>query len=312
MLFRSRRLRDIYGTLQESLSGDPAAASFLARIGDPAPIRAILRPQAGERDEFEDLRGEAHSEHSATQGEAGRLASRASPLAAATRAILTAIAQEARRLDAASSPLGLATDGDELLAAYVRAAASAADRQAVEERTKAFLFALAIGLDRSDSLRKYAVMGDFVKSVESEEERADRLETLGSPTLRRRQDLMQHFLLSAAIQASAGAKSAEAVGLAKELHDASYGSGFSFADWCADLSGIAFARRVQSGDVSLQDLAKRFRIDRVLPELSGLPEGLSARELKSQYGSVWDARFKKLDAEIRRRVESLAMPRQKK
>src|SRR6185312_11915185 len=182
------------------------------------------------------------------------------------------------RLDAASDPRRLAADGDELLAAYVRAAASVAVQQAAEERTKAFLFALAIGLDRSDSLRKYAVMGDFVKSVESEEERAGRLDSLGSPTLRRRQDLMQHFLLSAAIQASAGTKSAEAVGLAKELHDASYGSGFSFADWCADLSGIAFARRVQSGDVSLQDLAKRFQIDRVLPELSGLPEGLSARE----------------------------------
>ena len=112
-------------------------------------------------------------------------------------------------------------------------------QQPAEERAKAFLFALAIGLDRSDSLRKYAVMGDFVKSVESEEERAGRLESLGSPTLRGRQDLMQHFLLSAAIQASAGTKSAEAVGLAKELHDASYGSGFSFADWCADLSGIS-------------------------------------------------------------------------
>ncbi|HXT57218.1 MAG TPA: M12 family metallo-peptidase [Pirellulales bacterium] len=303
-----RRLRDVYGTLQAALPEDPAAASFLAQIGDPEPVRAMLRPPAGERDEFEDLRDKPHSDHFAPQGEAGRLASRASPLVAATHEVLAAIAQEARRLDAAADPRRLAAGGDELLAAYVHVAASAAVQQPAEERAKAFLFALAIGLDRSDSLRKYAVMGDFVKSVESEEERAGRLDSLGSPTLRRRQDLMQHFLLSAAIQASAGTKSAEAVGLAKELHDASYGSGFSFADWCADLSGIAFARRVQSGDVSLQDLAKRFQIDRVLPELSGLPEGLSAREFKSQYGSVWDTRFKKLDAEIRRRVESLATP----
>jgi len=307
-----RRLRDVYGTLQAALPDDPAAASFLAQIGDPEPVRAVLRPAAGERDEFEDLREEPRADHSAPPGEASRLASRAPPLAAATHEILAAIVREAHRLDAAADPRRLAADGDELLAAYVRAAASAAVQQAAEERAKAFLFALAIGLDRSDSLRKYAVLGDFVKSVESEQERADRLDSLGSPTLGRRQDLMQHFLLSAAIQASAGTKSAEAVGLAKELHDASYGSGFSFADWCADLSGIAFARGLQSGDVSLQDLAERVHIDRVLPDISGLPEGLSAREFKSQYGSVWDSRFKKLDAEIRRRVESLGMPPQQK
>ena len=69
------------------------------------------------------------------------------------------------------------------------------------------------------------------------------------------------IVLSAAIASSSGAKSAEAVALAKQLHDARFGGGFSFAAWCADLAGIALAERVQRDQPPLAELARTFRIE---------------------------------------------------
>ena len=166
--------------------------------------------------------------------------------------------------------------------------------------------ALAIGLDRSDALRQYAVMSDLIAIIEPDAERVLRLETLGAPTIHQRHDLVQHFVLSAAIASSSGAKSAEAVALAKQLHDARYGGGFSFAAWCADLSGIAFAERVRREEPPLAELARTFRIEAVLPSLEGLPEGLSMQAFKTRYGSASDERFRKLDGEVRQRIAALA------
>jgi hypothetical protein len=294
-----RRLRDVYATMLEALPSDPAGEIALRHVGDPIPVR-IASPK--------EVATEHHGEKTATlparDGDGANVEPADPPLLMATRAIVRAISTQARQFQTVSSHE--APSGQERLSAYFRTAAEVASRQPPEVQTPAFLLALAIGLDRSDSLRKYAVMSDLVASIEHDDDRDRRLEVLGTPTMHQRHDLVQHFVLSAATASSSGERSAEAVALAKQLHDARYGGGFSFAAWCADLSGIAFARRVQTEQLPLAALAKSFRVEDVLPNLDGLPERLSMVDFKARYGSASDERFRELDREIRRRIERLS------
>ena len=300
-----RRLRDVYATLGEALPNDPGGELALGQIADPTPIRAdVIAPEADAAEADEPL-----AEHQDNAGkEAGAPAEvglQEPPLVVATRAVLDAISARARQFQTATDAGEAAPSGADLLDGYVRAAAEVAVEQPADVRAQAFLLALAIGLDRSDALRKYAVMSDLVTSIEPNAKRDRRLAALGSPTIDQRHDLVQHFVLAAAIASSSGAKSAEAVALARQLHDARYGGGFSFAAWCADLAGIAFAHRVQDEPDRLSELARSFRVETVLPSLETLPEGLPMKEFKARYGSANDERFLRLDAEIRRRIAEL-------
>lgn len=297
-----RRLRDIYATMLEALPSDPAGEMALGHVGDPIPVRI-----ASPKEVAAELDGEKTATLPAREEKEARpnVEPADPPLIRATRAIVRAISTQARHFQNLTVFDNEAPSGQERLSAYVCAAAEVASQQPPEVQTQAFLLALAIGLDRSDSLRKYAVMSDLVASIEPNEDRDRRLKALGTPTMHQRHDLVQHFVLSAAIASSSGEKSAEAVALAKQLHDARYGGGFSFAAWCADLSGIAFARRVQTEQLPLAELAKSFRVEDVLPNLDGLPERISMKEFKARYGSTSDERFRKLDDGIRRRIERL-------
>src|SRR6185437_3357230 len=97
---------------------------------------------------------------------------------------------------------------------YVRSAAAAAAKLPADQRGPAFFLGLALGLDRGDRMRTYAVLGDFIQRIEPDLDRRRRLEVLGHPTFAGREDLAQHFTFSAAIAAMVGRQSAEAVGLA--------------------------------------------------------------------------------------------------
>lgn len=199
----------------------------------------------------------------------------------------------------------LALDGDELTQLYVRAAAAEALKLPESQRVRAFCWGLAIGLERREEIRRYAVLGDFIRQVESDRERRLRLKVLGRPTWRRREDLSQHFAFSAAIMSTAGKRAAEAAGMAKELRDARSGGGFSFVDWAADLAGIALAERLNAGEIPLADLARDFMTADYLPDVAGLDEDLSWDDLTHKYGSTSDRRFRAVDADIRRNIERL-------
>jgi hypothetical protein len=54
--------------------------------------------------------------------------------------------------------------------------------------------ALPIALDDSTILRNNPLVRSMVRSVESDAERKERIAALGSPTVRKRRDLCQHFL----------------------------------------------------------------------------------------------------------------------
>ena len=220
---------------------------------------------------------------------------------AAASLVVCAVVARAETLHRDAKP----PTGDLLTNEYIRAAARAAE--SVEEPVRAAAFALAIGiaLDDSDSLRKNLLVGKTVRSVESPDERKQRLKVLGKPTIHTRRDLCQHFAVSASLEELIGSNAAISVGLAKELADSQGPSGFSFADLAADTAGIEFAKSVRGNPKQLGTIAKEFRVEEFVPSVEGLPEGISAKRLTQDYGKTDDPRFAaKLD-EIRRRIEAL-------
>jgi uncharacterized protein YfiM (DUF2279 family) len=132
-------------------------------------------------------------------------------------------------------------------------------------------------------------------------------------TLNGRDDYAQHFLFSAAITASGGARLADALGLDKELEDSRSGSGFSFTDLAADRAGVRFAgtalgseeqaRRVQAM------LAENAAETVFMPDVRDLPEFLSEREFRRRFGAVGTPAYDRLAAEIERRIEALPVHR---
>ena len=196
--------------------------------------------------------------------------------------------------------------GDDLTVYYVRAAATAARRLPVEQAAPAFLMAVGIALDDSSLLRDNLVTGALWRRIEPSEARKRRLEVLGEPTLFGRHDLAQHFAVSAALTAAAGAEAAEGAGILKEMLDSRPGgSGFSFADLSADLAGVAFARRLLDKPERLADVEKGFTVADYALSPKGLPEGLSAAEFARQYGSIKDERFLRMQRDLRKRIEAL-------
>jgi hypothetical protein len=197
--------------------------------------------------------------------------------------------------------------GDELTELYVREAATAArtlpDRQAVP----AFLLGLGIAVDTSDLLRKNPATRGLCTDVESDAERRKRLEVLGLPTMRGRHDLAQHFAVSCALTALVGPALAEAAGLLKEQMDMQPGgSGFSFADLCADMAGVSFATWVREAGTVPDRVTTVFRVADFLPDPAGLAEGLSHEAFDRAYGSFADDRFRAEQLGILKRI--LALP----
>jgi hypothetical protein len=102
----------------------------------------------------------------------------------------------------------------------------------------------------------------------------------------------------------AGPEIAESIGLLKEFKDASGGSGFSFADLCADLAGVAFAKHLES-EAGLETVSGSFKVSSYLPPIDKLPEGLPLAKFQETYGSPSDPRFRAEMDKLRERVRAL-------
>lgn len=128
-----------------------------------------------------------------------------------------------------------------------------------------------------------------------------------------RRDLAQHFTISAALAATAGAPVADLIGLYKEIDDARRGSGFSFVDLAADRAGAAFGRAATLDDASARQLQARAGVAFVeadmVPPIDGLPENLSEREFTSRYRGGGELAYRALVEEIERRIDALALYR---
>ncbi|QDS99889.1 hypothetical protein [Adhaeretor mobilis] len=268
-----RRLDTIYAALEPALPDDPAAGHY----------RKIVR-SAGTTPIVKDVRRVL--DHLVRVGELNQRLAR----------------EEANgELSGSRKPV----HGDKLTELYVKQAALAAKRVRRESSTQAFLLALGIAMDDTDSLAILPVAGNLLSRVEDTVQRRQRLAAMGKPTMNDRADLTKHFFVSAHLATLVGSNAARSAGLAKEMLDSQGGTGFSFADMAANRAGIVFAGAVLNKRLSLDEIARSFTVKEFLPAIDDLAEGLDNQDFLENYGGVSDPRFKAELARIERRVTAL-------
>ena len=241
---------------------------------------------------------------------AGLMRTNETPLALSTRQVLQQIvraAVENRALPVTAiegSKQPARREGDALTAYYVREAARAASSQPGELAAQAFLLGVAIGLDSSVVPPSIPGVAGLLRTVESPSERQIRLAVLGNPTMRGRLDLTQHFFSSAFLTAAGGGEPNAGAAPGCGLSKAQRPSGLSFKVIAADRAGSRFGRSLVDKRFTLQLLATSFEVASYMPEVDSLPDGISAKDLNSQYGAKTDPRFLKQLREIDQRVSA--------
>ncbi|MEO6277871.1 hypothetical protein [Roseateles sp.] len=129
-------------------------------------------------------------------------------------------------------------------------------------------------------------------------------------TLAGRDDFPQHFLISAVLALEGGGPLADAIGVYKETADLRDGSGFSFNDIAADRAGTRLGLLARRDPQALQDrLAQGLRESDFMPDVADLPEFLSARDFLATYGGVDAPAYRRMLAEIERRLDALPLLR---
>ncbi len=131
-------------------------------------------------------------------------------------------------------------------------------------------------------------------------------------TLDGRNDLAQHFCISAAIAVAGGGVLADAMGVFKELDDSRGGSGFSFADLLADRSGVelaAAATGTRATDIQSRMGAADLVQAQFMPPIDQLPEGLMEMEFKQRYRDLDDVRYASVKQEVESRIAALPLYR---
>ena len=221
----------------------------------------------------------------------------------AVRHVVAAVRAKAVRIK--GQPAAERPKGDALTAEYVRTAAAAAIQLDTAVQVYGFLVGLGIALDDGTTLLDNLLTGAAVKTAETDAARKERVAALGTPTVRNRPDLNKHFMISAALTEILGAGPAEAAGVTKEMLDLQGNSGFSFHDLAADLAGIEFAKQVKESPERLKAIADGFKVEAVMPTLTGLREGLSPKRFAADYGAIDDARFAAALTDIRKRIKDL-------
>lgn len=131
--------------------------------------------------------------------------------------------------------------------------------------------------------------------------------------LRGRRDLGQHFMTSAALALQGNDALSSLIGWYKELSDAKGGSGFSFADLAANRAGIRFATLATASTTSARQV-QQFATQGVteeafMPEIKGLPEGLSQREFEAAYGAAQNPAYQHMVDLIDRRIDACPLLR---
>ena len=125
-------------------------------------------------------------------------------------------------------------------------------------------------------------------------------------TLQGREDLAQHYLTSAALATDLGGRLSDLIGTYKELLDAApqgLGSGFSFNDLAADKAGVRLGRLAAHDPLTLQARLASAEADTdLLPDVSDLPEFLTATQLQQRYGGIDTPAYRTLMHDIDQRI----------
>ncbi len=123
-----------------------------------------------------------------------------------------------------------------------------------------------------------------------------------------RDDMAAHLLISTLLAWQGGERSAQMLGLAKELADSRVGSGFSFNDLAADLAGTRLGQLAARDPAALlARLAAGLSQGDFFPRVSDLPEFLSPREFARRYGEVGSPAYEAQMQTIRQRVANLPL-----
>ena len=132
-------------------------------------------------------------------------------------------------------------------------------------------------------------------------------------TLKGRTDSPQHFTVSAALAANAGAPLSDAIGLYREVDDSRRGSGFSFGDIAADRAGTVFGELATRSPDSARRLQLRVAAGvgeaDLMPEIADLPEYMPEAEFTRRFGGVGEPAYTRMMQDIERRVAACALYR---
>ena len=128
-------------------------------------------------------------------------------------------------------------------------------------------------------------------------------------SLLKRRDLMQHFLISAALAVSTNKILSDSIGLSKEMDDSKGGSGFSFADLLADRAGVRLAQlatKNASTARKVQQFLSRTDLTEThfMPPHDHLPESISELEFKNRYVDIRNQKYLFVERELQRRIAS--------
>jgi hypothetical protein len=258
-------MQQIYEAINPTLPNDPAAEHYV-RLMQTAGVQPLLedtRRILGEIVRVADVRKQVESRQ----------------LAAGAKEKLT---------------------GDQLLEFYVRQAAIAAKQSRRENGPRAMLLALGIALDERGLLTKLPTASDILPHIEGQQQRAARLAAVGQPTMRGEAELAQQFFLAANLVAMTGSQTARSPEMLKHIADASEKPTLGFDSIAANRAGLVFAYAVLSRRLSLDELARRFIVEDVLPPLEVLRDGANAPELEKdsarQHAALFQAELNSLEA----------------
>lgn len=187
-------------------------------------------------------------------------------------------------------------------AAFKLAAERSANHDPVLEN-RAAIFALAILLGHQE-------LEPFVGEVFDDDTRAKGAKMVNSVEMRGRQDLPRHFMVSAALALLAGEAVSDRIGVMKEQIDSKQGgTGFSFVDMLANMSGTRLAVAATKDAVGARtaqvNLSRKFDVDSVFPKIDGLPEGIPSDDFQKTYGGVGGIGYEAQMSEIKRRIDAL-------
>ena len=228
------------------------------------------------------------------------------------------VAEQARRIEAVHAVIQAITErakantgaaaltGDELTAAYFKAAAIAAQNLEEPNRVSAFLLGIGVALDDVDSLGNDPLVAGSISGVETMAERQGRFAVLGNPTLRQRRDLCRWFVVGCGSGELLAPTAAENSAITRAQFLQTQPSGFSFSCLQAEFAGIAFAQRLRDNpEAYFKRLRDAAPASDILPETKGLRDGLGREKFEAEFVGENDERFKAVLLDIRKRIQGL-------
>jgi hypothetical protein len=154
------------------------------------------------------------------------------------------------------------------------------------------------------------VNGRSFKTLVDEAESWPRIRRL-SVRLHGRRDFSQHFLGSAGLAIVGGGAISDALGLFKEVDDSVGGSGFSFQDLAADLTGSRFGQTATASETDARLMQRRVRLAKgnadLMPIVRDLPENLSDGEFRRRYTKVDSPAYLEVTRDIENRIARTAL-----